>query len=196
MKTSNHKKVKCHCSYRNLSNCQYGCVGDTKKRIIATVLPRYLSSDHWGLDSIIAVTKAGLFKGYKGGTFKPDANITRAELSAVIANYLEIENIRPLEINYHDIEGHWAFGIIQELHRHNIIKGYEDGSFRPDNNIKRSEAVVLINKMLYRGPLKTDKKIFMDVDKNHWAFGHIAEAAIDHESILDDDGNEILKEGE
>ncbi|TYQ16568.1 UNVERIFIED_CONTAM: Mg-chelatase subunit ChlD [Acetivibrio alkalicellulosi] len=155
-----------------------------------------LSSDHWGLDSIIAVTKAGLFKGYKDGTFKPDANITRAELSAVIANYLEIENIRPVEINYHDIEGHWAYGIIQELHRHNIIKGYEDGSFRPDNNIKRSEAVVLINKMLYRGPLKTDKKIFMDVDKNHWAFGHIAEAAIDHELILDDDGNEILKEGE
>ena len=102
-----------------------------------------------------------------------------------------MEEVTPFEIHYSDIEGHWALNLIEEVNRYKIIAGYEDGTFRPDEKIKRSEAVTLINKMLYRGPLKVEKSSFVDVETDHWAFGHIEEASRDHILNLDDDGNEI-----
>ena len=57
--------------------------------------------------------------------------------------------------------------------------------------MKRSETVTLINKMLYRGPLNTEISSFIDVGTDHWAFGHIEEAYIEHELKLDDNGIEI-----
>jgi hypothetical protein len=149
--------------------------------------------EHWAAGVIRAVTDAGLFKGYEDNTFRPDAAITRAELVVVIAKHLKLENVEPFEIYFSDIEGHWAMNYIEEINRFNITKGYEDGTFRPNDKIKRSEAVTLINKMLYRGPLKADRSSFTDVGVNHWAFGHIEEAARDHTLKLDEEGLEIYQ---
>lgn len=150
-----------------------------------------VSTEHWALESIQTVTGAGLFKGYGDNTFQPDAAITRAELVVVIAKYLDIKDVKPFKTNYCDLEGHWATNLIEEVGRYNIVEGYGDGSFRPDEKIKRSEAVTLINKMLYRGPLKIHESSFTDVKVSHWAFGHIEEAARDHVLKLDEEGNEI-----
>jgi len=150
-----------------------------------------VSPSHWAAGAIRAATDAGLFRGYEDNTFHPDAKITRAEFTVVVAKYLKLEEVTPFEIHYSDIEGHWALNLIEEVNRYKIIAGYEDGTFRPDEKIKRSEAVTLINKMLYRGPLKVEKSSFVDVETDHWAFGHIEEASRDHILNLDDDGNEI-----
>jgi len=147
--------------------------------------------NHWAAGVIQAVTESGLFKGYEDNTFRPDESITRAELAVVIAKYLKLEEVRPFEIHYSDIEGHWAVNLIEEVTRYNIIEGYEDGTYRPDEKIKRSETVTLINKMLYRGPLKADMSSFADVGVNHWAFGHIEEAAREHVLELDEYGDEV-----
>lgn len=147
--------------------------------------------EHWASGVINAVTKHGIFKGYEDGTFRPDAAITRAELAVVAAKYLKLEDIKPFEVHYTDIEGHWACNFIEEINRHNIIKGYKDGTFRPDAKIKRSETVTLMNNMLYRGPLKVEDSSFTDVLTSHWAFGQIEEAAREHELKLDESGNEI-----
>ena len=149
--------------------------------------------EHWAAGVIQAATDAGLFKGYEDNTFRPDATITRAELAVVIGKYLKLEEVKPFKIHYSDIGGHWALNLIEEVTRYNIIEGYEDGTFRPDEKIKRSETVTLINKMLYRGPLKVDKSSFADVEVNHWAFGHIEEAARDHVLKLDQFGDEIYQ---
>lgn len=156
--------------------------------VYSDVLPEY-----WAAGVIRATTDAGLFKGYEDGAFRPEATITRAELAVVIAKYLKLEEVRLFEIHYSDIEGHWALNLIEEVDRYNIIEGYEDGTYRPDEKIKRSETVTLINKMLYRGPLKVDKSCFADVEDSHWAFGHIEEAARDHVLKLDEEGNEIYQ---
>lgn len=152
-----------------------------------------VQSSHWAAGAVKAVTEAGLFKGYEDNTFRTDENITRAELAVVIAKYMNFKDLKPYELNYSDIKGHWAVNFIEEINRHNIIKGYEDGTFRPSEKIKRSETVTLINKMLYRGPLNTEVSSFTDVETGHWAFGHIEEASIDHQLKLNDNGDEILE---
>lgn len=152
-----------------------------------------VSIKHWASNYIQAVTEAGVFKGYKDNTFSPEAPITRAELAVVISKYLKLISVRPLNLHFNDIEDHWALNYIEGIARFNIIDGYEDCSFRPDQKIKRSEAVSMINKMLNRGPLKIKAASFPDVEAGHWAFGQVEEASRDH-NFMADSGGEIFVE--
>ncbi|MNP49554.1 Cellulosome-anchoring protein precursor [compost metagenome] len=63
-----------------------------------------------------------------------------------------------------------------------MIAGYPDGSFKPSNSIIRSEAVTLINRMLYRGPLTEVEQTWPDIAPSFWAFQQIEEASVSHES--------------
>ena len=137
-----------------------------------------ISEKHWAYDAVQAVTKAGIFTGYKDGSFAPDKGITRAEFVAAIANALKLKIQGPYKANYPDTEGHWALGMIEEIHTRKFIASYEDGTFRPENKIKRCEAVVILNKMLNRGNLKSDKSPFVDLKPDHWAFGDMLAAAM------------------
>jgi hypothetical protein len=146
---------------------------------------------HWAKDYIEAATNAGVFKGYKDNSFHPEAKITRAEFATVIARYMGVGNVKPFEEIYNDLSGHWAQNYIEEIKRLKIIEGYEDGTFRPNLVIKRSEAVTMVNKMLFRGPLKVDSATFKDVSTTSWFFGQVEEAARDHEFYMED-GYEVL----
>jgi hypothetical protein len=154
-----------------------------------------VSSKHWALGYIEAVTKSGIFKGYMDSTFHPNEPITRAELATVIFNYLHLKNIAPSKVHFTDLTNHWAVNYVEEIYRFKLIQGYSDGSFRPNNNIIRAEVVTMINRMLYRGPLKVTKASFPDVEKSYWAFGDIEEASRNHKYIRDEkDGSELLVE--
>ena len=80
------------------------------------------------------------------------------------------------------------------------ITGYEDGSFRPDNNITRAEAVRVVNNVLGRSADEeyidenaADMDIFPDVTTAHWAYYDIIEAAIAHDFIASDSAEEWQK---
>ncbi len=135
---------------------------------------------HWAYGYIYAATKTGLFEGYIDNTFKPDAYITRAELSTALARYLQLKDVAPSQFHFKDISKHWARNYIEEIYRLKLIAGYQDGTFLPDAKIKRVETVTIINRMLYRGPLNGAVISFKDVKKDYWAYGHIAECSIDH----------------
>lgn len=46
--------------------------------------------------------------------------------------------------NYNDIENHWAKSYIEMISTYNVISGYPDGSFKPNNNIKRIEFITIM----------------------------------------------------
>jgi len=154
-----------------------------------------VSKNHWAYNNIIAVTEKGLFTGYEDGTFRPDNFITRAEFATVLAKYLKLKNVEHEESNFADIENHWAQNYIEEIYRVRLIEGYlENGVrlFKPDNYITRSEAVTIINKMLFRGPLEGAKVPFTDVEEGYWAYGHILESSIDHYYVRNKDQKETI----
>ncbi len=153
-----------------------------------------VKSTHWAYKCINSVTNAGLFMGYRDGSFHPDSYITRAEFATVLANYLKLKNVEHDKINFSDINNHWAKNFIEEIYRVKLIEGYiENGErlFKPDNNISRSEAVTIVNKMLFRGPLSGIRMPFKDVAENHWAYGQILESALDHHFTRAEDDSEI-----
>ncbi len=156
-----------------------------------------VNSGSWAVGYIAAVSDYGLMQGYTDGTFLPDKAITRAEFATIAARYFEIErsnSIAPLEEHFSDIAASWARSTIEEVYRYGIINGYSDGTFRPNSSISRAEAVTMINRMLFRGPVTTDIELFSDVSTDDWFYGHVIEASKSHEYTINDDSSESVTE--
>lgn len=71
---------------------------------------------------------------------------------------------------------HWGYSYIMSLVNSGIIKGYDDGTFRPEGNVTRAEFVKMIGEdAIKRGnnvPNYTNKR-FNDVNASHWAYTYI-----------------------
>jgi hypothetical protein len=76
-------------------------------------------------------------------------------------------------VSFTDINGNWAAANITNLAAAGAIKGYPDGSFKPDNNISRAEFVTVLVKALKLAP--ASGKTFNDT-ANSWAKDYIATA--------------------
>jgi len=76
--------------------------------------------------------------------------------------------------DFSDIGEHWAKNEIKAWIEKELIEGYSDGTFRPDNNITRAEFITLINRAF--GYTKEDIINFPDVSSDNWFYSEIAKA--------------------
>jgi S-layer homology domain len=67
-----------------------------------------------------------------------------------------------------DIADNWAAPFIKALVEKDIIKGYPDGTFRPDQPVTRAEFAALLTKAFDLQPVRGDRK-FKDVSSKYWA---------------------------
>jgi len=159
----------------------------------------------WYAQAISYLAGRNIVTGYPDGMFRPNAPITRAELTAVMSRFFEIyENGSH---GFSDVSGsHWAISYINNAVNRNWILGYEDGSFGPDNSTTRAEAVTIINRVLGRIPNPATirhklypflekhfgiDRLFYDLTNSHWAYYQIMEAATNHEFVRDEENLEI-----
>lgn len=94
-----------------------------------------------------------IMQGDSENTFSPARNLTRAEFSKLLVTMLGIDDVTAYK-NYTifpDVpSSHWAAGYINaavrhpELQKKAIIKGYADGTFRPDATISYGEACTML----------------------------------------------------
>ncbi|MFD2332463.1 Ig-like domain-containing protein [Cohnella sp. GCM10020058] len=146
---------------------------------------------HWASGYIRIASDNGIFTGYADGSFHPDSPVTREELAAVMVRYLKLKVAQPLDPKFADAQGRWSSAAIEALFRNALTTGYEDGTFKPGAPIIRQEAVTMINRLLYRGPLGGVEASFPDVPATSWSFGQVEEATRSHESTRAADGSEI-----
>lgn len=139
----------------------------------------------WCNRAIATLTNMGIIKGYTDGTFRPNADITRAELATIIARFAK------LDVNtktFSDINGHWAQKNIELAAGNGWINGYEDGTFRPNNNITRAETFAMINRVLDRqtesvSDLLPTSEMNMwsdNLNENAWYYKDVQEATNYH----------------
>lgn len=143
----------------------------------------------WYNKAINAVVFRGIMKGYPDGRFRPNAPITRAEFTQMIST---IDN-KPYGVApFADVTGHWAERAIGSEYQAKRITGYPDGLFRPDANITRAEAAVILNKIFERkydnlSLLKCKNpqmiKRFTDLDESFWGWNDMVEATNTHEYV-------------
>lgn len=110
-------------------------------------------------ESVEYLVDMGIINGYPDGTFRPNSNITRAEYTTIIMKYLEKEpgEVEQVTKIFNDVENnHWAKGYINLAYDNDIIKGYTDGTFKPNGNITYQEAItILLNASGYQEVGKT-----------------------------------------
>ncbi|MBE7030648.1 MAG: S-layer homology domain-containing protein [Ruminococcaceae bacterium] len=93
----------------------------------------------------------GILNGYEDGTFKPDGNITRAEFSKIIAVASAPEGMAFTagETGFPDVPAdNWAAPYVSFAVNTKLVKGYEDGTFGPNNNVTYAEAITMIMRAL------------------------------------------------
>ena len=72
--------------------------------------------------NIALAAREGLIEGYEDGTFRPDANITRAEITAIVCR-MEKRNDNGGEITFSDVDSsHWAYDYIREAALDHFVK--------------------------------------------------------------------------
>ena len=138
----------------------------------------------WYNNPISTMSALGIITGYPDGTFKPNKPITRAEFAAIAARFDETQSGK--SATFSDVIGHWAAKEIGIAYANEWIKGYPDGTFKPDQNITRAEAMTLINRVLERKPespadLLTNMNKWTDnMDTSKWYYLDVQEATNSH----------------
>ena len=115
--------------------------------------------------------------GYADGTFGPERNMTRAEVTTMFARLLteQIEADKTYSSTFNDVaKDCWAANYIGYMQQFGIVTGYEDGSFRPDAPVTRAEFAAIASRF---EKLTQGSASFTDVPDTHWAVKYINFAA-------------------
>ena len=154
-----------------------------------------VAEDAWYNNAISTMANAGILDGYEDGSFHPNGYITRAEFATIAVRFFDLsyqgEDLFP------DIDGHWAQDYINQAADAGIIEGYPDGTFGPQKQITRAEAVTMVNRTLDRHPdpdhFLEDMLVWPDnLDTEAWYYADMQEATNSHEYQMKKDaqGNE------
>lgn len=155
------------------------------------------ANNKWYSDEINFAVSKGFISGYSDGTFKPNQGITRAEFAQMIAVF--VKDGYPGSSNFKDVKGHWASNAIDQLYGNKKIKGFPDGTFKPDQKLTRAEAVTVLNSVFGRNTKSTSfanvntnsLKKFSDVPMSHWAYYQILDASNGHNAVKGDKAEDV-----
>ncbi len=115
-----------------------------------------LSPEHWCYAKIMDFEKKGYVCGYSDNTFRADRTITRAEYVKIVNNFFGYKPSEKTTSAFKDVNsGDWFMPYVNEAVDRGYIEGFEDGTFRPQDPIRRQEATVILARIL-----KIDKEVY------------------------------------
>ncbi|MCU6707468.1 family 10 glycosylhydrolase [Paenibacillus sp. J5C_2022] len=134
---------------------------------------------HWAKQAILRAAKLGIAEGFQDGSFRPEKQVTRAEFITLLMRAFPDRGKAEGELAFADAKliPDWAADAVRRAVKAGLINGYDDGTFRPDQPITRSEIATLAVRLLELEPVKEAKLPFSDADDAPvWAQGYIAAA--------------------
>lgn len=144
----------------------------------------------WYNNAITTLSNMGIICGYPDGTFRPDAPITRAELTKIAASFFSDPRVAATyDGRFSDVHGaEWYISYLMTALEEGLIEGYPDGSFRPNRPITRAETCTIVNRTLGRKPEKdhllpeSDMINWPDnINRNIWYYAQMQEATNSHD---------------
>ena len=134
---------------------------------------------HWAEEIIGTASANGIVSGYSDDLFGPDDPITREQMAVMIVKAAQLTDSTGGK-NFADSQeiSDWADEAVKIAAAYQLISGYPDNTFQPQNNTTRAEAAALLSKLFQKSMLP--EKPVLPGDKT------------DEESALPDD-NEITK---
>ena len=139
---------------------------DTKKVTPYTVTVKVseafsdVPSSAWYYNNVMQAAANGIVSGYPDGTFKPGNSVTRRDFAIMLTQMLGVSNDGTAVSPFIDVDDDYGVVSIAYCKAHNIISGYDDGTFKPDATITRQEAASMIVKAM--GVSKASEELYPD----------------------------------
>ncbi len=97
---------------------------------------------HWAADFINALASQSLIRGFPNGDFRPEGKLTRAEYAALIAQSFDLPRQLGTRSNFTDVpDSFWGSAAIAKAAAMGFVAGFGDGTFRPQWNLTRVQAI-------------------------------------------------------
>ena len=150
-----------------------------------------VAADAWYAKAVNTLASLGIVDGIGGNHYAPERAITRAEFTVIAMRFAHLDTSG--ENIFSDVTADaWYYDYVVGSIQYGWINGYEDGTFRPNNTITRSEVTAIVNRMLGRSADKVfvdrhadELTQFSDVPGSYWAYYEIMEAANAHDYTKD-----------
>lgn len=150
-----------------------------------------VAADAWYAKAVNTLASLGIVDGIGGNHYAPERAITRAEFTVIAMRFAHLDTSG--ENIFSDVTADaWYYDYVVGSIQYGWINGYEDGTFRPNNTITRSEVTAIVNRMLGRSADKVfvdhhadELTQFSDVPGSYWAYYEIMEAANAHDYVKD-----------
>ncbi|WP_051688128.1 S-layer homology domain-containing protein [Desulfofalx alkaliphila] len=135
----------------------------------------------WAENEINFLAAKGLISGTGDGNFTPGKPVTRAEFVAMLVNAMGLSNDG--ESNFTDVKpGQWYTGAVNTAVAAGLVSGYEDGTFRPHNQISREQIAAMLVRALELKPLTTEQTVVDAEAISPWA-REAVQAAMDYQLV-------------
>lgn len=150
-------------------------IGTKKLRLLRLVTFPDVPVSYWDAVGISLLAMTDIITGYPDGSFKPEGNITRAEMCTLLMKAKTTgKRVTGAPAGFSDVAlGHWAAPFIARAADEGVVLGYPDGTFKPKNNITRAEGLAMVARFA-----SVEKSYytaeFPDVNYKHWAADIIA----------------------
>jgi len=113
---------------------------------------------HWGREDIEKMATRGIVGGYDDQSFRPNKNITRAEFTTFLSRLMGLDE--KVSIEFTDVaEEDWYYNSIGNAYKAQIVGGYKDGSFKPNQYITREQMAAMISNALEYANISLEEKI-------------------------------------
>lgn len=129
---------------------------------------------HWGEEYICDLFELDTVNGYSKYYFGPDEDVSRAEFlkMALLGAGKDVDGVSGYY--YNDVSSSaWYYDYVTYATEEGYVEGYNDGNFRPNNDISRAEALVILLRIANEDDTEDDRVSssdinFSDVDRYDW----------------------------
>ncbi len=114
----------------------------------------YDIQSHWARLCITQLANQGIISGYPDGSFRPNLSMSRAEFATIVGNaFPNAARTRRL-VKFRDVPAYyWAYNQIAAASQIRFLSGYSDNTFKPNQNISRSQVLVALTSGLNYTPI-------------------------------------------
>jgi hypothetical protein len=146
---------------------------------LITILERHhftdLAAGHWADDAVQYLVEEGVISGYADGSFRPNANVTRAQFAKMLVTALGWSLVTPAAPTFNDLPAaNWAYGFVETAVAHGALSGYGDGTFRPGAAVTRAQASRMISNARAWTLAEPVTLPFSDVQPGDWFYDYVA----------------------
>lgn len=100
--------------------------------------------NHWAQTEVLRLVSLGIVEGFEDGTYRPEGIVTRAQFAKLLVEAVGLKPEAAPQLEFTDAIPDWAAGYIFTAVGAGLVTGFEDGTFRADEPIRREQLAVMM----------------------------------------------------